>query len=50
MQFEECNQGLNALNECFDLKPSDEEDVEEKSNDSDTTDNRETRVKQYVEE
>lgn len=24
-QFEECNQGLNALNECFDLEPSDEE-------------------------
>lgn len=49
-QFEECNQGLNALNECFDLEPSDEEDEEEESNDSDTTDNRETRVKQYVEE
>lgn len=49
-QFEECNQGLNALNECFDLEPSDEEDEEEESIDSDTTDNRETRVKQYVEE
>lgn len=49
-QFEECNQGLNALNECFDLEPSDEEDEEEESNDSDTTNNRETRVKQYVEE
>ncbi|XP_052695985.1 uncharacterized protein LOC128174476 [Crassostrea angulata] len=49
-QFEECNQGLNALNECFDLEPSDEEDEEEESNDSDTTDNRETRVKQYFEE
>lgn len=43
-QFEECNQGFNALNKCFDLKSSENEKEEEESNDSDITDNRETRV------
>lgn len=32
-KFEECNQGLNALNEPFDLEPTDEEGEEEDSND-----------------
>lgn len=45
-QFEDCNQELNALNECFYFKSSDEEDDEEEK----SHDNRETRVKQNVEE
>lgn len=41
---------MHALNECFNLEPSDEEDEEEESKDIDTTDNRVTRVMQYVEQ
>lgn len=47
-QFEECNQGLNAINKYFDLESSAEKDEEEESNGSDITHNSETRVKQYV--
>lgn len=49
-KFEERNRGLNALNECFDLRSSQDENEEEESNNSDIIDNRDTRVTQYVEE
>ncbi|XP_062594010.1 uncharacterized protein LOC134255492 [Saccostrea cucullata] len=46
-QYEECTQGLNALNECIDLASSEEE---EEPDENELTDTRESRVKQYVEE